>query len=144
MDLREAIDAAHYLVFQLPARQAGAVQVLVDEVAHLQSELANAEAQIAQLETKQIEKYDFLNEHLKCWMDEGIPAPVNELQSISAWLSESSDVEQMQNKMRNRMLLLMHQVERLYEAGPMAEQEAGIYNNRPDLLEESKKGRENG
>lgn len=88
----------------------------------------------------EIELDDFLIDHLKMWKDEGVPAPVNELQSIAAWLRESCNVKEMQDKMRKRMLMLMT------VAGALDEQHgvdgavlAGIYANRPDLLEEAKK-----
>jgi len=83
---------------------------------------------------------DFLIEHLKMWKDEGVPAPVNELQSIAAWLRESGHgLKEMQDKMRRRMLLLMK------TAGALDEQHgidgavlAGIYANRPDLEHEAR------
>jgi len=88
----------------------------------------------------EIELQDFLIEHLKMWKDEGVPAPVNELQSIAAWLRESSyGLEQMQDKMRQRMLLLMEAAEALDEQhGIDGAVLAGIYANRPDLEHEAR------
>jgi len=83
----------------------------------------------------EIELEDFLIDHLKMWKDEGVPAPVNELQSIAAWLRESSyGLKQMQDKMRQRMLLLMKTANALDEQhGIDGAVLAGIYANRPDL-----------
>ena len=81
---------------------------------------------------------DFLVEYLQCWKDEGVPAPVNELQSISSWLRESCNVEEMQRKMRCRMVLLMNAASALNEQGLDAEIMAGIYKNRPDLEAEAR------
>lgn len=83
----------------------------------------------------EIDLEDFLIDHLKMWKDEGVPAPVNELQSIATWLRESSyGLKQMQDKMRMRMLLLMKTANALDEQhnidGAVL---AGIYANRPDL-----------
>lgn len=80
----------------------------------------------------------FLIEHLKCWKDEGIPAPVNELQSIAAWLRTSCDgLKPMQNSMRMRMLLLMKTAHHLHDKGLEEELKAGIYENRPDMAQEA-------
>lgn len=81
----------------------------------------------------------FLIEHLKMWKDSGVPAPVNELQSIAAWLRETSDVKKMQNSMRNRMLILMKAATAINDKGIDYEILTGIFDNRPDLLEEAKK-----
>jgi len=77
---------------------------------------------------------DYLVEHLVMWKDSGIPAPLNELQSIQAWLYKSSDgLEEMQEAMRSRMILLMKAAGRLHAEGPEAEDAAGIYKNRPEM-----------
>lgn len=78
---------------------------------------------------------NFLTKHLKLWKDEGVPAPMNELQSIAAWLSVlgSHGVEETKERMRARMLLLMHAANDLDKAGPAAVEEAGIYEHRPDI-----------
>jgi hypothetical protein len=83
----------------------------------------------------EIDLEDFLVDHLKMWKDSGVPAPVNELQSIATWLRESSyGLEQMQNKMRQRMLLLMKTANALdKQHGIDGAVLAGIYANRPDL-----------
>lgn len=77
----------------------------------------------------------FLAEHLKFWEDSGIPAPANELQSIQSWLSylARNGAEETMKTMRSRMVLLMGAANDLHEAGPEAEDEVGIYDNRPDL-----------
>jgi len=77
----------------------------------------------------------FLVEHLKMWKDSGIPAPLNELQSIAAWLRASGSLtkEELQDRMRKRMILLMDASIDLHKEGLEAEDIAGIYNNRPEL-----------
>jgi hypothetical protein len=77
----------------------------------------------------------FLVEHLKMWKDSGIPGPVNELQSIAAWLrmSGTCTLKELQDTMRKRMILLMDASHDLYDEGRAAEDIAGIYDNRPDL-----------
>ena len=79
--------------------------------------------------------HDFLREHLRLWKDSGIPAPANELQSIQAWLQYLGQhgAEETKNAMRNRMILLMQAANELHAEGPQAEDEAGIYDNRPDM-----------
>lgn len=79
-----------------------------------------------------LEKHDFLFEHLKLWKDEGIPAPENELQSISTWLSYLGmhGAEATKDTMRARMLLLMEAANTLYALGPEAEDKVGIYEKR--------------
>lgn len=82
-----------------------------------------------------IELPGYLSDHLKMWKDSGVPAPLNELQSIAAWLrttGEVKDMKELQNRMRQRMLLLMKAANGVYEAGPYAEECAGIYENRPE------------
>lgn len=89
--------------------------------------------------TYTVELDDFLIDHLKMWKDEGVPAPVNELQSIAAWLRESSNVDEMQNKMRMRMMILMEAAGALDEQGGIdGAVLAGIYANRPDLEAEAR------
>jgi hypothetical protein len=80
-----------------------------------------------------VSRHAYLNDHLKCWIDEGLPAPVNELQSIQAWLRESINVPEMQRKMRQRMHLLANHAFQLNLGGPEAEAAAGIYDRRPAL-----------
>ena len=77
----------------------------------------------------------FLTDHLKLWEDLGIPAPVNELQSIYTWLGHLSQhgAEKTMETMRTRMLLLMRAANDLHDEGPAAEKAAGIYDNRPDM-----------
>ena len=77
----------------------------------------------------------FLTDHLRIWKDEGIEAPLNELQSIAAWLRCLGEhgAEETKARMRARMILLMNASQDLYDAGPEAEAKAGIYDNRPDL-----------
>lgn len=81
---------------------------------------------------------DFLVEYLQCWRDEGVPAPLNELQSIASWLRETVNVEEMQRKMRCRMVLLMNATRAINSRGIDAEVLAGIYKNRPDLEAEAR------
>ena len=80
----------------------------------------------------------WLVEHLKMWKESGIPAPVNELQSIAAWLKASGTMtkEDLQNTMRARMVLLMDAANDLHAEGLEVEDLAGIYDNRPDLRPE--------
>ena len=77
----------------------------------------------------------FLIEHLRMWKDEGVPAPVNELQSIDAWLQclQEHGAEETMNRMMMRRFLLIDAVIALNDAGPEAEEAAGIYDNRPDM-----------
>lgn len=81
------------------------------------------------------QKNDFLREHLKLWKDSGIPAPMNELQSIDTWLTQltNSGEEKTKDIMRKRIILLMEAVAKLHKEGPEAEEAAGIYDNRPDM-----------
>ena len=80
----------------------------------------------------------FLAEHLKMWKDSGIPAPLNELQSIAAWLRASASMskEELQKAMRARMYLLMDASQELHAEGRAMEDLVGIYDNRPDLRPE--------
>jgi hypothetical protein len=77
----------------------------------------------------------WLAEHLKMWKESGIPAPLNELQSIAAWLRASGSMskEELQKAMRARMLLLMNASQELHAEGREMEDLVGIYDNRPDL-----------
>ena len=77
----------------------------------------------------------WLVEHLKMWKDSGIPAPLNELQSIAGWLrlSGTTTMDELQDIMRKRMILLMDASVELHEEGRAMEDIAGIYDNRPDL-----------
>lgn len=72
--------------------------------------------------------------HLVMWEDEGVDAPLNELQSINAWLMYLGrhGQEKTIETMRARMVLLMKAASRLHAAGPEAEEAEGIYKNRPD------------
>lgn len=75
----------------------------------------------------------FLIDHLKLWKQEGIPAPINELNSIAGWLEflGKHGEEATKTTMRTRMLLLMTAASDLHKSGK--EDEFGIYENRPDL-----------
>lgn len=86
----------------------------------------------------------FLTDHLIMWKESGVPAPLNELQSIAAWLRASADKtkEELQTIMRTRMILLMKASQELFEEGMEAEDIAGIYNNRPDLKADRDANRE--
>ena len=77
----------------------------------------------------------WLTDHLRLWKDEGVDAPLNELQSIAAWLRYLGEHGEKKTKetMRARMLLLMNASIDLHDQGPEAEAAAGIYDNRPDL-----------
>lgn len=81
---------------------------------------------------------DFLRENLRMWADSGVPAPVNELQSIHAWLGclGQHGEEETKKRMRARMILLMRAVNELADEGVEAEIAAGIYDLRPDALEQ--------
>jgi len=74
----------------------------------------------------------FLTDHLRLWKDLGVPAPVNELQSIQAWLRHLGEhgPEKTKHAMRGRMTLLTKASIELHKAGPEAEDAAGIYNER--------------
>lgn len=74
----------------------------------------------------------FLTDNLKLWKDEGVPAPMNELQSIAAWLRCLGEhgQEETISRMRARMVLLMNAANDLHDAGPEAEDAAGIYERR--------------
>ena len=78
----------------------------------------------------------FLEEHLRFWKDSGIPAPRNELHSIQAWLrtiAGMKDIEEVKQVMRLRLVLLMEAANDLHDAGEAAIDEAGIYDNAPEL-----------
>lgn len=82
------------------------------------------------------EEYDkLMADHLRIWKDSGVPAPLNELQSIQAWLQTLGEhgAEETMNRMRARMIMLMKAANELHKAGPEAEDAAGIYDNRPEL-----------
>ena len=75
--------------------------------------------------------HSFLREHLVMWASSGIPAPVNELQSIHGWLGYlNKGVKETAKAMRNRMLLLMQAANELHAEGEAAENAVGIYNKR--------------
>lgn len=78
---------------------------------------------------------DFLLDGLRMWKDEGLEAPLNELQSISAWLDTLGEhgAEETMDRMRMRMILLMDAAATLHAQGSEAVKAAGIYVNRPDL-----------
>lgn len=80
----------------------------------------------------------FLTDNLRMWKDEGIPAPLNELQSIAAWLQCLGEhgLEGTKTRMRARMALLMGAAADLRNEGREAEDAAGIYDNRPDMRPE--------
>ena len=77
----------------------------------------------------------FLTDHLKMWKDEGVPAPLNEIQSIHAWWGclKKVGAEETMKRMAARLILLQNAAEALHEAGPEAEEAAGIYEHRPDM-----------
>lgn len=83
----------------------------------------------------------FLTDHLRLWKDEGVAAPANELQSIQAWLRclGTYGVEETKKRMRARMVILMGAANDLHDAGPEAEDAAGIYDDRPDMRPEGRK-----
>lgn len=74
----------------------------------------------------------FLLEHLRLWENTGEPGPMNELQSISAWLSTLGHrgLEETRRIMQARMTLLMNAASALFDAGEEAEDKAGIYEKR--------------
>ena len=82
----------------------------------------------------------FLTQYLVMWEQSGESAPENEIQSIQAWLSflGQHGAEETKKVMRNRLILLGNAAVELYEAGPEAEDEVGVYKNRPDLRDKSR------
>ena len=78
---------------------------------------------------------DYVRAHLKFWAESGIPAPESEINSIQSWLRFSArhTMEEMQDTLRQRMMLLMKAAEEVYKEGPESEDAVGIYNNRPDI-----------
>ena len=78
---------------------------------------------------------DYVRAHLKFWKESNIPAPESEINSIQAWLGYSSGrtIEEMQDTLRARLILLMEAAERVYAEGPEAEDTVGIYDNRPNM-----------
>jgi hypothetical protein len=80
--------------------------------------------------------YDaYVRSHLKLWKESGVDAPVNEGNSIQAWLRflGGHSKEETLNTMRIRMLKLMNAAQEVYDLGPEAEDALGIYDNRPDM-----------
>ena len=77
---------------------------------------------------------EFLTDHLRMWKDSGVPAPVNEVASIQAWMGtlKHKGAEETLRCMGARLVLLNRAAQELHAAGPEAEAEAGIYDNRPD------------
>jgi hypothetical protein len=83
-------------------------------------------------------KYDdYVRSHLKMWAESGIPAPVNEGNSIQSWMSYlgSHTKDQTLDTMLQRMLLLMDAANEAHDLGHEVEDAIGIYDNRPDLKE---------
>ena len=74
----------------------------------------------------------FLTDHLRIWKESGIPAPLNEIQSIHAWMNqlEKNGAEETLRRMAARLVLLNRAAIELHELGPDAEKEAGIYDNQ--------------
>lgn len=74
----------------------------------------------------------FLLEHLRLWENSGEPGPMNELQSIAAWLSTLGHrgLEETRRIMQARMTLLTNAANALYDAGEEAEDKVGIYEKR--------------
>ncbi len=84
--------------------------------------------------TRQIYEH-YVNAHLKLWAESGIPAPVNEVNSIQSWLMflASNGKDKTIDTMRQRMNLLLNAAQKVHESGTDKEDEIGIYDNRPDL-----------
>ena len=80
--------------------------------------------------------FNFLTNYLRMWKAEGIEAPKNELQSLSAWLAYLGQhgAEKTKETMRTRMFLLTKTVDVLSEQGSKAEVVAGIYDNDLESL----------
>lgn len=78
---------------------------------------------------------DYVRAHLKFWAESGIPAPESEINSIQAWLRFSSGhtMEEMQDALRQRLMLLMEAAQEVHQEGPAEEDRLGIYANRPDI-----------
>ena len=90
--------------------------------------------QMANEAFKKTEKFDrFLTDNLRMWKDSGVPGPTNEIQSINAWMTTLRDhgAEETLRRMAGRLVLLQREAVKLHELGPEAEDEAGIYDERP-------------
>lgn len=74
---------------------------------------------------------EMLYKHLVLWKRSGVPAPVNELQSIQGWLRHLGDygLEKTKSAMRKRMVLLQNASVDLFKKGPSEEDKVGIYKN---------------
>lgn len=74
----------------------------------------------------------FLTDHLRFWKESGIRAPLNEIQSIHAWMNQLKDkgAEETLRRMAARLVLLNRAAIELHELGHDAEKEAGIYDNQ--------------
>ena len=85
--------------------------------------------------TKTADYKDYVRAHLKFWVESGVPAPASEINSIQSWLRFSCGhtMEEMQDTLRQRMMLLMKAAEEVNKEGPEAEDAAGIYDNRPNM-----------
>jgi hypothetical protein len=85
-----------------------------------------------QMKMVKVDLQQFLVDHLKLWKDEGIPAPLNELQSIQSWLYTfgAHGQEETLNRMRQRMLILQAAAEAVHAQGEAFEDEVGIYEKR--------------
>lgn len=72
----------------------------------------------------------FLADHLKIWEGTGEQAPVNEIQSIQAWLMMLGrhGAESVKDTMRKRMSLLMYAASAIHEGGVESEDQYGIYS----------------
>ena len=84
-------------------------------------------------------KFDrFLTDNLRMWKDSGIPAPKNEIQSIHAWMGmlREQGQEETLKRMAARLVLLDRAARQLNALGPETEDEAGIYDERPEARPE--------
>lgn len=109
-----------------------------EEVTKLNSVLAEyAPVPVAEAPTEPDCVDQFLIDNLKLWKDEGMPAPMNELQSIAAWLRCLGNFGEKEtgSRMRTRMALLMKASNELADLGEETVKAAGIYDRR--LIENS-------
>jgi len=94
--------------------------------------LQAGEHELADLAFEKKPEFDaFLTDNLRMWKASGIPAPLNEIQSINAWMERLKDVgaEETLKSMAARLVLLNRAAQELHAAGPEAEKTAGIYDN---------------
>lgn len=86
--------------------------------------------EIAELAFDREPEFDrFLTDNLRMWKASSIPAPLNEIQSIHAWMGMiyEKGPEETLKTMAARLVLLNRAAQELHAQGPAAEKAAGIY-----------------